>query len=139
MKAKQNFRHDVEEALNKVLDSYVLIGTPTQAPDQPQMFARQLTPVDIIIHCLSACLRTMENVVQNAPEKDKQGFTEELYDFFNVQASNVLKVFAPDLELRPDLTAEAILNAENAILDAQDPNIEVAPIDKSKIKLRPRP
>lgn len=40
-----------------------------------------------------------------------------LYDEFNMAASQVLKEFIPDRELRPDLTERAILEMENRLLD----------------------
>lgn len=36
-----------------------------------------------------------------------------LYDQYNSGASQVLSMFCPDKELRPDITAEALLEAEN--------------------------
>lgn len=50
------------------------------------------------------------------PEKAEE-VKRELYDLVNIGASNILKKFAPEFELRPDLTAEAIMKAENEILD----------------------
>lgn len=42
-----------------------------------------------------------------------QGLKEDLYDKYNAGASNVLYLFAPDEELRPDLTVEAMKEAED--------------------------
>lgn len=42
-----------------------------------------------------------------------------LYDNFNVGASTVLSMYAPDNTLRPDLTAEAMLEAENNYMEGQ--------------------
>lgn len=42
-----------------------------------------------------------------------QGLKEDLYDKYNAGASNVLYLFAPDEELRPDLTVEAMRYAED--------------------------
>lgn len=44
----------------------------------------------------------------------------EIYDMINLAASNTLYLIAPDYELRPDLTAQAILKAENEILDSTE-------------------
>lgn len=38
---------------------------------------------------------------------------EDLYDKYNAGASNVLSLFIPDKELRPDLTVEAMKAAED--------------------------
>lgn len=40
----------------------------------------------------------------------------ELYDTYNEAASAFLATFAPEIEKRPDLTAEAIMKAENELL-----------------------
>lgn len=50
-------------------------------------------------------------------EEEKKACAEELYDMFNIQASTLLQELIPDKELRPDLTAEAIMEKENEILD----------------------
>lgn len=46
-------------------------------------------------------------------EKQRQEIIENLYDNFNAGASNVLYLFAPDEELHPDLTVEAMKEAED--------------------------
>ena len=49
----------------------------------------------------------------------------DLYDMFNLAASRTLEQFAPEYELRPNLTAQAILEAENKIiLEGRMANIE---------------
>ena len=71
----------------------------------------------------SAQLGMMKSVLMRAKENPDNGeefliqLEKDLYDSFNRAASNVLSLFAPDLELRPDLTTDAILAAENALLD----------------------
>lgn len=42
-----------------------------------------------------------------------------LYDNFNQGASMVLSLYAPDQTLRPDLTAEAMLEAENKYMEGK--------------------
>ena len=71
---------------------------------------------DLISMAMTLCLSAMNDVVQNAPEGKEEECKGVLYDFFNVAASNVLKTFAPELELRPNLTAQAIMEAENRII-----------------------
>lgn len=44
----------------------------------------------------------------------------DLYDAYNTAASSVLSMFAPEIEMRPDLTVDAIIAAENKILDETD-------------------
>lgn len=46
-------------------------------------------------------------------EEQRQEIIENLYDNYNAGASNVLYLFAPDKELHPDLTVEAMKEAED--------------------------
>lgn len=61
-------------------------------------------------------LLAMQSIVAATPEDQRQSVKEELYDMYNAAASNTLSYFAPDIEMRPHLTSQAILQAENAIL-----------------------
>lgn len=47
------------------------------------------------------------------PEEHVKALKEDLYDKYNAGASNVLYLFCPDEELRPDLTVEAMKEAED--------------------------
>lgn len=67
---------------------------------------------ELIQVLLSLCLEAMTKVAKEAPE-----LKEDIYDKFNYGASTVLSLFAPELELRPNLTAQAILEAENKIIN----------------------
>ena len=49
---------------------------------------------------------------------------EALYDLINHTASGTLRLFAPDLDLRPDITADAILRAENDIINEAAKSID---------------
>lgn len=42
-----------------------------------------------------------------------------MYDTMNIAFSNALDMFAPEIEARPNLTAEAILRAQNEILNEE--------------------
>jgi hypothetical protein len=64
-------------------------------------------------------LQAMNNIKENA--NNDQTLTNEqrdeiignLYDNYNAGASNILYLFAPDKELHPDLTVEAMKEAED--------------------------
>lgn len=80
----------------------------------------------------TAQLRIMQTLLSSVPEESQEAVKADLYDKYNYSASNVLSYFAPDIEMRPDLTAEAIMKAEDelmAIKIAQDE------IDKRQISL----
>lgn len=64
---------------------------------------------------LSYMQQFMKNVTLDpdiTPEQ-VQALKEDLYDKYNAGASNILYLFAPDTELRPDLTVEAMKEAED--------------------------
>lgn len=67
---------------------------------------------------LNAVLNMLKYFVSiQETDEEKKACAEELYDMFNIQASVLLQNLIPDKELRPDLTAEAIMEKENEILD----------------------
>lgn len=74
---------------------------------------------DLMLVLLTGLLQAMQTTVSRAPEEDRQAIKEDIYDMFNQGASNVLTHFAPDIEMRPDLTAQAILEKENEIIDRE--------------------
>ena len=62
-------------------------------------------------------LQAMRAIVAAAPEEERENVQEELYDLFNAGASRTLDLFAPNIEMRPHLTTQAIMEAENAIIE----------------------
>ena len=67
---------------------------------------------------LTAQLAIMRAVLEKskadgATKEELQTIKEDLYDKFNAGASNILYLFAPDEELHPDLTVEAMKAAED--------------------------
>lgn len=65
----------------------------------------------------TAMLTAMKAVVDAQEEEHKEQCKEDIYDMFNAAASNTLSYFAPEIEMRPHLTSQAILEAENKIID----------------------
>lgn len=78
--------------------------------------SEQLHVTDYVNITLAAQLNIFNDILNNVKEEDRDEVRGELYDMYNLAASAFLKAFAPDLELRPDLTEEAIMRAENEIL-----------------------
>ena len=62
--------------------------------------------------CLTSILSMMNQAVAAAPPELRQQLKEHLFDSFNEAASSLLANFAPDIDLRPDITEEAILELE---------------------------
>lgn len=54
--------------------------------------------------------------VEAVPKEHQEKSRELIYDSLNEHFSGILETFAPEIELRPDLTVEAIAKAEDEIL-----------------------
>lgn len=81
-------------------------------------------PIEFMNTVNQVMFQVFMNCIKDAPEEHKQAAKEELYDAYNQAASAFLEALAPDLELRPDLTAEAILEMENQLLEQKAEEIE---------------
>lgn len=74
---------------------------------------------DILPMLFTVQLSYMRSFIERVKEKSDitpenlQNLKEDLYDKYNAGASNVLSLFIPDKELRPDLTVEAMKAAED--------------------------
>lgn len=79
---------------------------------KPPMNAEQLTNT-----LLSVLFGIYQANINDAPTEHRHLITKHLFDNFNTAASEFLKQLDPESDLRPDLTEEAILAAENAILE----------------------
>lgn len=86
--------------------------------------SEELHVADYINITLAAQLNMFKDILNNVKEEDRERTRDELYDMYNLAASAFLKAFAPELELRPDLTEEAILRAENEILKERAEQID---------------
>ena len=71
---------------------------------------------DLMTILFTIQLQAMNQVKATTPEKHRQQVIEDLYDKYNAGASNLLYLFAPDQELHPDLTVEAMKEAEDKYL-----------------------
>ena len=65
----------------------------------------------------TALLSAMNAIVAAQDPEHQEQCKEEIYDLFNAAASNTLSFFAPEIEMRPHLTSQAILEAENNIIE----------------------
>lgn len=74
--------------------------------------------IDEVFSMLFTTLLTyMNGLVATAKEEDRGTLKDSLYDMFNQAATNVLDIFHPEQDmLHPDITTEAILRAENLII-----------------------
>ena len=90
----------------KLLDN----GTVQLQTDQPILLD------DFLSATMTAQLAMMNRCVGDAPAEVQPGIQGTIYDMYNTAASHTLAVFAPNLELHPNLTTQAILEAENKII-----------------------
>jgi len=67
----------------------------------------------------TAMLFYMNQFTKNVPRDQQEAVIQTVYDFANDRFTQVLELYAPELELRPHLTTEAIMKAENEILLSQ--------------------
>ena len=71
----------------------------------------------------TAALSIMQGLDQYVKENDAESYEQvhgRIYDIFNIMAGNILDAFDGTRSPATDLTAEAILRAENQILDEAD-------------------
>ena len=72
---------------------------------------------ELLTVLFTAALSVMQTTVAGAPEAEQDLIRGELADAFNSGATSVLETFDPERQEHPDLTTQAILEAENAILE----------------------
>lgn len=75
-------------------------------------------------HAIQLCLAAIEalckQTLSRADTPDlKKSLEEDMYEMINMGASTLLDRLFPEISARPDLTVDAILEAENALLDKQ--------------------
>jgi hypothetical protein len=76
---------------------------------------------DAINTLTTAMLFYMNQFTKNVKEEHQEHVRQTVYDFANDRFTQVLEMYAPEFELRPHLTTEAIMKAENEILLSQMP------------------
>lgn len=72
---------------------------------------------DLLQITSTAVLGHAKQVMSTVPPEQEEKVKGWFYDLMNQAFSRTLEVFAPELELRPELTAQAILEAENQIIE----------------------
>lgn len=78
--------------------------------------SREANFEEILQVSFSGTLALMYDLLAKVPEEDRTAAKGELYDMLNIAASNALSVFAPEIEMRPNLTVDAIMKAEDEII-----------------------
>lgn len=93
--------------------------------DGMMLSSEELHVADYVNITLFAQLNMFNDILRRTDEEERERTRGELYDMYNLAASAFLKAFAPELELRPELTEEAILRAENEILDERAADVDI--------------
>lgn len=78
-------------------------------------FRKPVSLPDFLQIVQTGILTALNSFLDSADNKEQA--KQELFDLYNTACSNTLHYFAPEYDLHPDLTAEAILKAENEIID----------------------
>lgn len=101
-------------------------------------FSEHLSFDDALRIVGTAALSIMQGLDTYVKENDAENYETvhgSIYDKFNIMAGNILDAFDNSRSPATDLTAEAILRAENEILDEQVPEIE--PEETIEIEVTP--
>lgn len=90
------------------------------------MFGSEAMSFNDVLQLTCSCVAGVaKDILTRAKEsEDFEEIRGELFDAANLSFSHCLEVSFPDKELRPDLTEEAILKAENEILAERAADIE---------------
>lgn len=92
-----------------------------------------VTLEDMIQVTMTGLLGAMNTLVKAAKsDEEREQLKGYIYDRFNIAASRTLEMFAPELELRPSLTTDAIIKAENDLLKEEIAKAEANPDYKVK-------
>lgn len=83
--------------------------------------AEQVYLPEAIQLCLAAiealCKETLK---RTDDEKLIQSLEEDMYEMINLGASTLLNKLFPEIDMRPDLTVDAIMQAENNLINDKD-------------------
>lgn len=94
------------------------------------MFTNSPIPVtdmaDMFCAALTGAVQQIRPAYSNTPDSDK--IEKELFDCLNYSFSKCLDNAFPTLALRPDITEEALLRAENEIIAERAENIIPIPV-----------
>lgn len=75
----------------------------------------------ILPEAIQLCLAAIEAMCKNTLERSDnpeltKSLEEDMYDMINIGASSLLDKLFPDIEMRPDITVDALMKAENELV-----------------------
>lgn len=72
---------------------------------------------DAIQLCLAAIEAMCKTTLARAESEElKKSLEEDMYEMINLGASSLLSKMFPDIEMRPDVTVDALMKAENELV-----------------------
>lgn len=82
--------------------------------------AERVTLPELIQMCLAAIEAACKQSLSRAEDPNLvKSLEEDMYEMINLGASTLLNRLFPDIEMRPDITVDAIMDAENKRMDAE--------------------
>ena len=81
--------------------------------------AKDVILPDAIRLCLTAIEALCKQTLERAPDDLKPALEADMYEQINIGASTLLDRAFPSVSTRPDITVDAILEAENKLLQEQ--------------------
>lgn len=81
---------------------------------------------ELVRLCLLTIEKAAEKIRDTAPADMQEALASDMYDLINIGTSTLLQRAFPEIEARPDLTVEAILEAENKIIDEEPEKVKEA-------------
>ena len=89
--------------------------------------ANGVTLPDAIQLCLASIEAMCKQTLSRTDDKELiQSLREDMYEMINLGASTLLNRLFPDIDARPDLTVDAIMEAENKLLSSDEKQKEYA-------------
>lgn len=85
-------------------------------------FAKPITLPDFMSVMFTVQLQAMNQTLPAKTDPNYNAIRDDIYDKFNVGASTLLTMFAPDKELRPDITEESLkhmMKAEDSYMKSK--------------------
>ena len=81
---------------------------------------------ELVRLCLLTIEKAAEKMLDTAPADMQEALASDMYDLINIGTSTLLQRAFPEIDSRPDLTVEAIMEAENKIIDEAPEKVKEA-------------
>ena len=97
--------------------------------------AKGLILPEAIQLCLAAIEAMCKSTLSRATDPELvKSLEEDMYEMINVGASSLLNNLFPHIEMRPDITVDALMKAENELIDEKGPEYQKAYAESAQAK-----